>query len=1176
MSKAFDAAGAPRADRSRARRGLGGTLLAVCMLALTAGAAFLGPQADVAPEAPSQVGSLPSSRGDFNGDAKADLFWRNVSTTAVEEWLLNGLSAPTTGPVVLPPGINPPPVNWKVQGIGDFDGAGKADVLWRNQSSGASVLWTMNGFSRESVAALATESDLMWAVRGVADFDGDNKVDILWYHETLGTLGLWLGGTTWAPISPPPGQVWNFQAVGDLNGDGKSDIVWRHSLSANVVVWLMNGATRITGGFLPAPGLTQALQGVGDFNGDGRDDLLWRDELNGTVELWTTAAGGLGVSSVDTVSTLDLGWSFQRIGDYDGDGKADVLWRNSTSGNMVVWLMNGPNRTGGGSVGTRSDANWQVQGGFNWYFGSLAAPTVSPASGTLFVSQLTVSLAATTGATIRYTTDGSEPTATSPRYTAAFPVTNTVTVKARAFRQGWDDSPTTSATYTRQAATPVLSPGTGTYTNQVVVQISSETDTEVRYTASTTGTPADPTPTSSLYAGPLLVDRGTTVKARAFRSGWAWSGVASATYGIQLGAPTLSPPSGQYAWDAQITVTAPTPGTTLHYTTGGAAPTESDPTICSGCTLRNPAATLKVGAWKPGTTPSPVASATYDFIRTGRGTVLLVYGSGAGVPAHVVTRLTKLGFVVEAKAANTVVRNDAGGKALVVIASGLNLGATLKTVTTPILIWEASLYDDMGLTGTTTGVATGQTKIVVTASDHPAAGGVGGQVTVANPPGMSVSWGDPGPRARVVARAVAPGQAHDHKPVMFAYEAGDPLFDGTRAEGRRLGFLGVDPTQPASLTTPAGWALFDSAVNWLTTPVPLVLVITGATINPSDAAVIDRLIYLGYPPQIYSLGAPDMPPGPPGAPTVESSYRLVVASSTIDYSVPAYHLDGYLNLHTPMVVWEHAAYEDLAMIGHQNFQRGTVDGQHELTVLTPAHPLAAGLSGTIDPLSPLNPPYPDPPNLPPPPTTGWFSWARPPAWATQVARLTTDPDGGGLPTGIFAYDTGQNMFGGAVAPARRVGLFLTDNLAVSMNELGWKLFDAAVNWAIDRDRDTDGDGLTDLEELQYGTDPNNPDTNDDGITDGAAIHMGISATNPDMDGDGLTNGQERHQYHTDPFRADTDGDSCLDNPNHPTRPDRFPLDPALPVDRVNCSLSDPNSTPPIITLTEPLSAILVP
>jgi hypothetical protein len=85
--------------------------------------------------------------------------------------------------------------------------------------------------------------------------------------------------------------------------------------------------------------------------------------------------------------------------------------------------------------------------------------------------------------------------------------------------------------------------------------------------------------------------------------------------------------------------------------------------------------------------------------------------------------------------------------------------------------------------------------------------------------------------------------------------------------------------------------------------------------------------------------------------------------------------------------------------------------------------------------------------------------------------------------------------------------------------------------------DTDGDGLTNAEEEEVGTDPFVADTNEDGIPDGAAIAMHISATNLDMDGDGILNSAERAQG-TDPFKADTDGDGVADGV------DAFPLDPS--------------------------------
>lgn len=77
--------------------------------------------------------------------------------------------------------------------------------------------------------------------------------------------------------------------------------------------------------------------------------------------------------------------------------------------------------------------------------------------------------------------------------------------------------------------------------------------------------------------------------------------------------------------------------------------------------------------------------------------------------------------------------------------------------------------------------------------------------------------------------------------------------------------------------------------------------------------------------------------------------------------------------------------------------------------------------------------------------------------------------------------------------------------------------------------DSDGDGLTDDEERELGTDPNNPDTDGDGLTDAEEVH--VYNTNPlkkDTDGDGLSDGDEVLKYHTDPLKADTDGDGLSD------------------------------------------------
>ena len=77
--------------------------------------------------------------------------------------------------------------------------------------------------------------------------------------------------------------------------------------------------------------------------------------------------------------------------------------------------------------------------------------------------------------------------------------------------------------------------------------------------------------------------------------------------------------------------------------------------------------------------------------------------------------------------------------------------------------------------------------------------------------------------------------------------------------------------------------------------------------------------------------------------------------------------------------------------------------------------------------------------------------------------------------------------------------------------------------------DTDGDGLTDEEEIRLGTDPNNPDTDGDGLDDG--VEVNTYQTDPldeDTDGDGLTDGAEVDVWGTSPTNGDSDGDTFGD------------------------------------------------
>jgi hypothetical protein len=132
---------------------------------------------------------------------------------------------------------------------------------------------------------------------------------------------------------------------------------------------------------------------------------------------------------------------------------------------------------------------------------------------------------------------------------------------------------------------------------------------------------------------------------------------------------------------------------------------------------------------------------------------------------------------------------------------------------------------------------------------------------------------------------------------------------------------------------------------------------------------------------------------------------------------------------TPVLNWESALMDDLGMSATTAGSFGTTTGQTQVAIVNAAHPLAAGLTGTVGVVSPA----------------AVFSWGVPNANAVIVARPPSQPG----QASVFAYEKGVSM-PGLVAPGRRVGFFLEDATASSLTTQGRALFDAAVRWSTGR------------------------------------------------------------------------------------------------------------------------------
>jgi len=222
-----------------------------------------------------------------------------------------------------------------------------------------------------------------------------------------------------------------------------------------------------------------------------------------------------------------------------------------TAGKSVWgWGINPYGQVGDGTTVMRLAPVRVSDEDFAW---KVSTPMVDKEPGQYLGTQNVTVTATTSGATIRYTTNGEEPTETDATVTSGgtVAVEKNLTLKARAFKVGLAPSNTAAAAYTIQAHAPQMSPVGGTYgTAQSVTLTSATSGAAIRYT--TEG--SEPSGSSTLYSSPVSVATSLSLRAKAFKTDLVDSATTTQVYTMSLGtlsAPVFSPtPPGTSVQDA--------------------------------------------------------------------------------------------------------------------------------------------------------------------------------------------------------------------------------------------------------------------------------------------------------------------------------------------------------------------------------------------------------------------------------------------------------------------------------------------------------------------------------------------------------------------------------------------------------------------------------------------------